>query len=67
MEVTENLRSGEASLDIVCGLAKSDSGAAAINQFHTSMVRVSELITAPRTTTLAGFPNIFWSDVKEYE
>ncbi len=67
IQVTEDLQQGGTELEVLCGLPEDDPGSLAIDEFHTSAVEVSWPTIAPRTTTLANFPNIFWSDVRTYE
>ncbi len=54
-------------VETFCGLPDQSIQSLAIQEFHTSTVKVSLPTIAPRTTTLANFPNIYWSEVKAYE
>ncbi|MGH9644598.1 MAG: hypothetical protein ACRD3Q_19515 [Terriglobales bacterium] len=65
LRVTE--QGGATDLQLVCGLSDSDPGSLAVDEFYKTRAKVSRPNIAPNTTTLANFPNIFWSDVKSYE
>ncbi len=67
IQITDDLQKGRSSLDILCGIRKNDPGVLAVSEFYRASPRVSVPLTAPATTTLANFPNIFWSDVAPYE
>ena len=67
LRIVEDLRKGGSAVSLFCGAPKADPGVLAVQEFYRSSARVSAPLTAPATTTLANFPNIYWSDVAPYE
>lgn len=67
LQITET-RAGEfRDYKVICGLPDSTPQSLAVKEFYSTQVKVSPPRIAPETTTLANFPNIYWSDVKTYE
>ncbi|HEX3732739.1 MAG TPA: PKD domain-containing protein [Mycobacteriales bacterium] len=67
LRIEEDLNTGFKKFDPICGVSASDPGSLAVEEFYKTKAKVSRPNIAPNTTTLANFPNIFWSDVKAYE
>ena len=65
---TKEDRNGEfQGFDVRCGLPDNSPQSLAIREFYSTKVTVPTPTIAPKTTTYANFPNIYWSDVKTYE